>query len=84
MVRHCSNMDGKAAERAGKSEDLSGQMASKPLNNANCIGFELPAWTEDALLDLEDKNGTSPDRLNFGPGIFFPGPKKTFFGKGGK
>jgi len=22
-------------------------------------------------LDLEDKKGTSPDRYNFGPGIFF-------------
>jgi hypothetical protein len=27
IVRHCSNMDGKVAKRAGKSEDLSEQKA---------------------------------------------------------
>jgi iron complex outermembrane receptor protein len=62
-------MDGKAAKRAGKSEDLSEQLALRA------------SWIEGALLDLEDKNGTSPDRLTFGPGIFFPGPKKHFFGE---
>jgi len=49
IVCHFSNTNGKAAERAGKSEDLSEQKASRP------------SRMEGALLDLEDKNGTSPD-----------------------
>gem|GEM_PF-3572443 len=73
MVCHFSNMNGKAAKRAGKSENLSEEKALRP------------TWTEGALLDLEDKNGTSPDRLNRSGDFFCPGPKKTlFFGKGGK
>ena len=63
LMCHCSRMDetdGKAAKRAGKSEDLSEQKALRP------------SWTVGAWLDLEDKNGTSPDRLTFGPGFFLP------------
>jgi hypothetical protein len=35
MVSHFSNMDGKAAKRAGKSEDLSEQKALITLKNTN-------------------------------------------------
>jgi len=41
-----------------------------------------PSWMEGALLDLEDKNGTSPDRLNRFGDFFFPDSKKYFLGKG--
>ena len=34
MLCHFSNMDGKAAKRAGESEDLSELKALKPLKNA--------------------------------------------------
>ena len=62
MLCHFSNANGKAAKRAGKSEDLSEQMALRP------------SRTEGGLLDLEDKNGTSPDRLNRFGDFFSPGP----------
>ncbi len=35
IVSHFSYMDGKAAKRAGESEDLSEQKALRPLKNAN-------------------------------------------------
>ena len=50
-----------------ESEDLSEQKAY------NFADRSMP-------LDLEDKKGTSPDRFNFGPGIFFaPGPECIFY-----
>ncbi len=50
-----------------ESEDLSEQKAY------NFADGSMP-------LDLEDKKGTSPDRFNFGPGIFFaPGPECIFY-----
>jgi hypothetical protein len=45
IVCHFSNTNGKAAERVGKSEDLSEQKALRP------------SRIEGALLDLEDKMG---------------------------
>jgi len=69
LMCHCSYMDGKAAEREGKSEDLSEQKASRS------------SRTEGAWLDLEDKNGTSPDRFTSVRDFFCPGPKKTLFGE---
>ena len=68
MLCHFSNTNGKAAKRAGKSDDLSEQTALRP------------SWMEGALLDLEDKNGTSPDRLSRSGDFFYLGPKKTLFG----
>ena len=55
-------MDGKAAKRAGKSEDLSEHRVKL-------------SRTEVCQKDLEDKNGTSPDRLNSVRVFFCPGPK---------
>ena len=72
MVSHFSYMDGKAAKRVGKSEDLSEQKALRP------------SWMEGALLDLEDKNGTFPGSIKSVRGFFFPDPKKHFLGKGEK
>lgn len=72
MLCHFSNANGKAAKRAGKSEDLSEQMALRP------------SWMEGALLDLEDKNGTFPGSIKSVRGFFFPDPNKYFLGKGEK
>jgi len=65
-------MDGKVAKRAGKSENLSEQMAQL-------------SWTEVCQKDLEDKNGTSPDRLNSVRGFFLPRTlNETQFREGGQ
>jgi hypothetical protein len=63
-VRHFSCLNGKAAKRAGKSEDLAERKVLR-----NLRGPKVPCP------DLEDKNGTSPDRLKSVRGFFFPGPK---------
>jgi hypothetical protein len=53
--------DGKAAERAGESEDL-------PECEAK------PSWPGVPCLDLEDKKGKSPDRFFSVRGFLFSGP----------
>jgi hypothetical protein len=52
-------MDGKAAKKEGKSENLSEQMVQL-------------SRIEVCQKDLEDKNGTSPDRLKSVRGFFLP------------
>ena len=51
VVRHCLNANGKAAKRAGESEDLS------ELKGVTTVDWGAPQ-------DLEDKKGKSPDRFN--------------------
>ena len=54
-----------------ESEDL--PEAERPLINTQfCKGLDTiaPPRTEDAF-GSEDKKGISPDRITFGPGIFF-------------
>ena len=67
---HCSsNWGGKAAERAGESEDLPGNALK-------------PSWT-GVIKDLEDKNGKSPDRYLSVRGFFYPDLQTELYVKKG-